>query len=94
MTSLSWLSSKAAKLWNVCKSDARWWKILQRLSLSLSRLKLYDRTPEGGPSARIRVLPTKGFTIMCVFALEVGPLLPDHTSCTPCASRARPTYYR
>ena len=30
MTSLSWLSSKAAKLWNVCKSDARWWKILQR----------------------------------------------------------------
>ena len=27
---VSWLSPKAKKLWNVCKSDARWWKILQR----------------------------------------------------------------
>ena len=30
MTLVSWLSPKAKKLWNVYKSDARWWKILQR----------------------------------------------------------------
>ena len=30
MASVSWLSPNAKKLWNVCKSDARWWKILQR----------------------------------------------------------------
>ena len=29
MPSLSWLSPKAEKVWNVCESNARWWKILQ-----------------------------------------------------------------
>ena len=28
-TSLYWLSPKAQTMWNVCKSIARWWKILQ-----------------------------------------------------------------
>ena len=28
--SLSWLSPKAKNVWNICKSNARWWKILQR----------------------------------------------------------------
>ena len=30
MTLVSWLSPKAKKLWNVYKSNARWWNILQR----------------------------------------------------------------
>ena len=30
MPSLSWLSPKVENVWNVCKSNARWWKILQR----------------------------------------------------------------
>ena len=29
MTSLSWLSPKVENIWNVCKSNARWWQILQ-----------------------------------------------------------------
>ena len=29
MASLSGLSLKARRVWNVCKSDARWWQILQ-----------------------------------------------------------------
>ena len=29
VSSLSWLSPKAENVWNVCKSNARWWQIFQ-----------------------------------------------------------------
>ena len=57
-------------------------------------LKLYDRTPEGGPSACIRRLhaPDQRLSILYVFALELEAWLLDLTGCIPCALRARLTY--
>ena len=56
---------------------------------------LYDRTPKGGPSARVRRPrpPDQRLNFLRVLALELEALLPDHTRCTPCASCTRPTYY-